>query len=96
MLLESFTRLPAEMVFYAAREHPETPIGKFFERALRRVANSNVLQRKSLVAMAKPFTIDLASWCAVRTPSRAVSGTASPRPLRSEKNTRPRFWRVPS
>ena len=62
MLQESFTRIPPEIVAYAQREHPEIPIGEFFERALRRVANSSVAERKTLVAIGKPYTTDLAGW----------------------------------
>jgi hypothetical protein len=67
VLQQSFTRLPPEVVDYAARVHPETAIGEFFERALRRVANSSEAERKSLVAIGKPFVKgqslnDLKSW----------------------------------
>jgi hypothetical protein len=69
---ESFTKLPREIVDYAERKHPQIPIGEFFERALRRVANSSVAERKNLVAIGKPFTADLAGW--VRCPYSIESG----------------------
>ena len=73
---ESFTRLPAEIVDYAEREHPETPIGDFFDRALRRVGESNAAEQKSLIEIGKrlagkPFSIDL-GW--VRCPYSIESG----------------------
>ena len=43
---ESLTPLPPEVVGYAEREHPETAIGEFIERALRRVGNSSVVEQK--------------------------------------------------
>jgi hypothetical protein len=59
---ESFTRIPAAVVAYAEREYPDVPIGEFFERALRRIGKSNAAEQKSLIALGKPFSKDLASW----------------------------------
>ena len=62
MRQESFTRLPPEIVDYGEREHPETAIGEFFERALLRIGKSNEAERRSLIAIGKPFIKDLADW----------------------------------
>jgi len=59
---ESFTRIPAEIVDYAKREHPQIPMSEFFDRALRRVGKSSPSEQKSLIAMGKPFANDLESW----------------------------------
>ena len=59
---ESFTRLPAEIVEYAEREHPQVPIGEFLERALRRVGTSSAAEQKRLIALGLPYTNDLAGW----------------------------------
>ena len=62
MRQESFTIIPAEIVDYAKREHPQIPISEFFGRALRRVGKSSASEQNILIAMGKPFTKDLESW----------------------------------